>query len=250
MQDITSEDVLEPANGGKPKKLVVMLHGYGFNGAKMIKQARKLAPHLPEAVFVAPDAPEDFPGGKGGRLPDGLPAPDNAKVWFDVKGNHGSIVDEFIRHLHETAETVNRYIDKKLAEYGLGEDDVILMGFSQGAAAAMWTAYSRDKPVRAVVPHSGRLPDVIPSRSKVETTIYHGLDDPLISRQEVERMVTRIKAHGNKVDVHFEANLGHALSTRTLDMAGKQMRRYFDTPRPKPDAKRRKARRNNPQLRL
>lgn len=245
---ITSDEVLEPANGEKPKKLVVMLHGYGFNGAKMIKQAKKLAPHVPEAAFVAPDAPEDFPGGKGGKLPDGLPAPDNAKVWFDVKGNHGSIVDEFIRCLHKTADTVNAYIDEKMAEYGLSEDDVIIMGFSQGAAAAMYTAYNRKKPVRAVVPHSGRLPNVIPARSQVETSIYHGLDDPLISRREVEAMVTNLKAHGNKVDVHFEPNLGHALSTRTMNMAGKAMRRYFDTPRPKPQPKRRKTRQNKPQL--
>ncbi len=48
---------LAPASGGKPRSLVVLLHGYGSNGDDLISLAPLIQPMLPDTAFVAPNAP-------------------------------------------------------------------------------------------------------------------------------------------------------------------------------------------------
>ena len=46
-----------PLGNGKPKQLVVLLHGYGSNGDDLIGLAPFFAQALPEAEFLSPNAP-------------------------------------------------------------------------------------------------------------------------------------------------------------------------------------------------
>jgi len=46
-----------PASGGKPKQLVILLHGLGADGRDLLGLAPEFAEILPDAVFVSPDAP-------------------------------------------------------------------------------------------------------------------------------------------------------------------------------------------------
>ena len=46
------------AQSGKPRQLVVFLHGYGADGADLIEIGRQWRALLPDADFVAPNAPE------------------------------------------------------------------------------------------------------------------------------------------------------------------------------------------------
>src|SRR3546814_9822977 len=46
-----------PARSGMAKQLVVLLHGLGADGSDLIALAPLLAEALPDASFVAPDAP-------------------------------------------------------------------------------------------------------------------------------------------------------------------------------------------------
>ena len=43
---------------GEMRSAVVFLHGYGANGADLLGLADVLGEHLPDTLFVAPDAPE------------------------------------------------------------------------------------------------------------------------------------------------------------------------------------------------
>ena len=58
MTRIVKGSSLQPLSGGPPKQIVLLLHGYGSNGKDMIS----LAPHwrqvLPDALFLAPNAPQ------------------------------------------------------------------------------------------------------------------------------------------------------------------------------------------------
>jgi phospholipase/carboxylesterase len=51
----------EPQSGDT-RSAVVFLHGYGANGADLLGLADPLADHLPDTLFVAPDAPENCAG--------------------------------------------------------------------------------------------------------------------------------------------------------------------------------------------
>ena len=47
----------KPHDGGKPRQLVVLLHGVGADGNDLIGLAPYWAPMLPDAEFVSPDGP-------------------------------------------------------------------------------------------------------------------------------------------------------------------------------------------------
>ena len=57
----------EPVSG-VTRSVVVFLHGYGANGADLLGLADPLGEHLPDTLFIAPDAPETLR-----RCADGLP---------------------------------------------------------------------------------------------------------------------------------------------------------------------------------
>src|SRR5204863_9064351 len=56
---------IEP-RGGRASGLVVLLHGYGANGDDLIALGDGWRRSLPDAAFVAPNAPQSIPGMYGG----------------------------------------------------------------------------------------------------------------------------------------------------------------------------------------
>ncbi|MEN9411053.1 MAG: hypothetical protein RL216_3027, partial [Pseudomonadota bacterium] len=50
------------ARSGAAKSIVVFVHGYGADGADLLGLGDALAPHLPDTVFLAPDAPQPCVG--------------------------------------------------------------------------------------------------------------------------------------------------------------------------------------------
>jgi len=63
-----SGPMLAPATGGAPRQIVVLLHGYGADGADLIALGRHWQAILPEALFVAPNAPDFIPDYPAGRM--------------------------------------------------------------------------------------------------------------------------------------------------------------------------------------
>ena len=45
------------AISGETLSCVVFLHGYGANGADLLGLADPLAEHMPDTMFISPDAP-------------------------------------------------------------------------------------------------------------------------------------------------------------------------------------------------
>ena len=52
--------MLAPAEGATPKRLVILLHGVGADGQDLIGLAPYFQIVLPDALFVAPNAPYPF----------------------------------------------------------------------------------------------------------------------------------------------------------------------------------------------
>jgi len=46
-----------PEAAGKPRNIVVLMHGLGSNGEDLISLAPIWAKHMPNTLFVSPDAP-------------------------------------------------------------------------------------------------------------------------------------------------------------------------------------------------
>ena len=116
---------------GKAQQLVVLVHGLGADGHDLIDLAPHWAPALPHAAFVAPDAPEAHDQGGFGRQ------------WFSVADRTPA---RMLAGVTVAAEALGGFIDAELARLELPADAYALMGFSQGAMTALFTALHRHPP--------------------------------------------------------------------------------------------------------
>ena len=133
---------MPPARGGKPDALVILLHGYGSNGADLISLAPYWAKALPGAAFVSPNAIEPVPQAPGGYQ------------WFPISNLDPHLMEQGAR---AAAQSVDRFIDRELEKYGLDAGRLALVGFSQGTMMALHVGLRREKQIAGVLGYSGVL---------------------------------------------------------------------------------------------
>jgi phospholipase/carboxylesterase len=199
------------ARSGKARSLVVFLHGYGADGADLLGLADPLAPHLPDTVFVAPDAPEPCAGNPMGRQ------------WFGIPWMDGTPEEEAKAGVARSAEDLNAFLDARLAAEGLGPEALALVGFSQGAMMALHVAPRREVTIAGVVAISGRLlrPQVLPMEVKVKPPVLliHGDQDEVVEFREMSLAGNALVAAGFETFGHVMKGSGHGIAPDGLSVA-------------------------------
>lgn len=196
-----------PASGLPPKKLIILLHGYGADGNDLIGLAEPLSPLLPDAVFHAPNAPYPCDGNPFGYQ------------WFGISQLDPQLMAAGTRGAAPFAEA---FLDSMLQTYGLTEADTALVGFSQGTMMSLHVGLRREKPVAGIVGFSGvlaggdTLKDEIRSRPPV--LLVHGDADELIPVQLMDRTEKALKACGVPVDSHIARGVGHGIDQTGLQL--------------------------------
>jgi phospholipase/carboxylesterase len=211
VSQIVNGKSLQPRTGGPPRQLVVLLHGYGSSGADMIA----LAPHwqeaLPDALFLAPNAPQ-----RCGLMGAGY-------QWWGLTGFAPSAL---AAGAAAAAPAVDAFIDKKLEQYGLTEADLALIGFSQGTMMALHVGLRRARTVAAVVGYSGMLTSVADlaqhDRPHPPVLLVHGSADPVVPVGALSLAESELKRLGVAVTTHVSFGVPHS-----VDPAGLRLGRDF-----------------------
>ncbi|TMV39508.1 phospholipase, partial [Thioclava sp. BHET1] len=89
---------------GRVRSLVIFLHGYGADGQDLLGLADPLAPHLPDTVFIAPDAPERCSGNPFGFQ------------WFPIPWLDGSSPEAAEAGLRAAAADLDAFLTARLAD--------------------------------------------------------------------------------------------------------------------------------------
>jgi len=202
---------LAPASGGAPKQLIILLHGYGSNGNDLIALAPYWHQTVPDALFLAPNGPEQVPGMSGGYQ------------WWDLsRRDRASRAAGVAR----AAPVLDAYIDQQLDRYGLTEEDLVLVGFSQGTMMALHAGPRRERRLAGIVGYSGMLgdPDSLARdpHTKPPILLIHGSADEMISIASYQEAKNELERLGFEVSGHVSAGLGHS-----VDMAGLELGRDF-----------------------
>ncbi len=201
----------KPARSGKATSLVVFLHGYGADGADLLGLADVLAPHLPDTVFVAPDAPD-----RPAASPFGF-------QWFPIPRFDGSSEVQAATGLARSSDDLNTFLAQRMAEEGLSPAATALVGFSQGAMMALHVAPRRAVPFAGVVAISGRL--VAPTRlmaeavSKPPVLLMHGDRDEVVPFDEMAVAGSALIAAGFETFGHVMKGSGHGIAQDGLSVA-------------------------------
>ena len=194
----------------KATSVVVLLHGYGADGADLLGLADPLSPHLPGTAFHAPDAPEPCANNPMGRQ------------WFPIPWLDGSTEDMARASMAKSIDDLNAFIDEVLAREGVRPERLVLVGFSQGTMMALHLAPRRDKQVAGVVGFSGRLlaPELLhEARVKPPVLLIHGDQDQMVPFAEMGLAGDALVGAGFTVYSHVMKNTGHGISPDGLGVA-------------------------------
>lgn len=207
---------MPPARGGKPDALVVLLHGYGSNGADLISLAPYWAKALPGAAFVSPNAIEPVPQAPGGYQ------------WFPISNLDPHLMESGAR---AAAQSVDRFIDRELEKYALPPNRVALVGFSQGTMMALHVGLRREQPVAAVLGYSGvlvggrKLKEEM--RAKPPILLIHGDRDPTIPIPAMFDSAEQLAAAGHGAQWHISYGVPHSIGPDGLELGGEFLATYL-----------------------
>lgn len=197
---------------GETRSAVVFLHGYGANGADLLGLADPLAEHLPDTLFVAPDAPEACPGAPWGFQ------------WFPIPWIDGSSEEESMAGMNRAVEDLNAFLDALMVDEDLLPEQVVLFGFSQGTMMSLHVAPRRDDAVAGVVAFSGRLlsPELLADDVKCRPPVLlvHGDQDDVVPIQSLPEAAEALQAAGWKeVYAHVMKGTAHGIAPDGLSVA-------------------------------
>lgn len=199
------------AASGKTKSVVVFLHGYGADGADLLGLADPLAPHLPDTVFVAPNAPERCVNNPMGYQ------------WFPIPWLDGSSEDAAEVAMQQSFDDLNAYLDTVLEDEGIAHSQLILFGFSQGTMMSLHVAPRRAEPVAGVVGFSGRLlqPESLAEEARVKPPVLlvHGDQDDMVPIQSLPEAGNALTEAGFEVYAHVMKGTGHGIAPDGLSVA-------------------------------
>lgn len=197
-----------PHDGGDPKSLVLLLHGWGADGDDLIGLAPHWAPLLPDTVFLSPHAPEPCEAGFGLR-------------WFSLEDRTPAAMDAGAA---TAADDINAYLDAQMARFGIGADKVAFCGFSQGTMMSLFVAPRRAPSVAGVLGYSGRLVggDTLARdvKSRPQVMLIHGEADPMVPAAAMPHAAERLREAGMKVETHLRPGLGHGIDAEGLGLGG------------------------------
>jgi len=192
--------VVLPQSGGPPKSLVVLLHGYGSNGEDLIGLTPFWRDAMPDTLFVAPNAPQICPG-----APDGY-------QWWALTSLSPEARAAGVR---QSAPILNAFLDDLLARFGLAEDRLVLIGFSQGTMMALHVGPRRAGAIAGIIGFSGMLadPEALAEdvRSKPPVLLIHGDADDVLPVSSLVRARQALETLGFDVSSHVSPGLGHGI---------------------------------------
>jgi phospholipase/carboxylesterase len=201
----------EPVSGDT-RSIVVFLHGYGANGADLLGLADPLGEHLPDTLFIAPDAPEHCAGSPMGFQ------------WFPIPWIDGSSEEESRRGMLSAVDDLNAFLDAVMVDEDVLPEQVVLFGFSQGTMMSLHVAPRRDDPVAGVVAFSGRLlePDLLEDEvtSRMPILLVHGDQDDVVPVQALPEAAEALQSAGFKeVFAHIQKGTAHGIAPDGLSVA-------------------------------
>jgi phospholipase/carboxylesterase len=202
---------VEPQSGDT-RSVVVFLHGYGANGADLLGLADPLGEHLPDTLFVAPDAPETIPG-----MPNGY-------QWFPIPWLDGSSEEAAERGMAAAVQDLNAFLDALMVDEDVLPEQVVLFGFSQGTMMALHVAPRREDAVAGVVAFSGRLlsPETLADEVVVRPPVLlvHGDMDDVVPPQSLPAAAEALQEAGfTDVYAHVMKGTAHGIAPDGLSVA-------------------------------
>ncbi|MBL8698946.1 MAG: dienelactone hydrolase family protein [Alphaproteobacteria bacterium] len=198
-----------PAAGGRPRSLVILLHGLGADGDDLIQLAPYWADRLPTTEFLSPHAPFPCDMAPYGRQ------------WFSLQDRDPKAV---LAGVEAAAPILDAFIDASLEARGLDDSALALVGFSQGTMMSLFVAPRRKSPIAGVVGFSGALIAgerlAAECRARPPVLLVHGEADPIVPFAAMAAAESALRMAGLEVATEARPGLPHSIDEVGLAKGG------------------------------
>ena len=217
-------DCIEIATSESVDHSVVWLHGLGASGHDFepVVPALELLSR-PGVRFVFPHAPVRPITVNGGAA---------MRAWYDIDSLDFESRDHDGSGIRESAAAVGSLIEREI-ERGVPAANIVLAGFSQGGAIALYAGYAGAHRLGGILALSTYLPlqsEVLPgiddARREVPLLMCHGVADEVVPLRAGERSRSALEASGAAIDWRTYP-IGHNVSAQEVAEIGAWMRRLF-----------------------
>ena len=186
------------------KNAVILLHGYGTNGADLIDLAPCLSENLPQTAFFAPNAPNQID--------------QSAFEWFsldDYRPDNTDLLSYAVTLQRRAQKSVNDVIDfvKHISNtHHLSLKNIVLGGFSQGGLMTFLSAFSLEFPLAGIMGLSAvPLAKALPAPFTLPILLTHGSADMIVPVEAMEKTKETLVQMGQSVQVHLSKGMGHGI---------------------------------------
>ena len=208
--------ILEPLTKGKAKNAVILCHGYGGDGKDISILASYWRAHLPETIFICPDAPE-----KCVASPTGF-------QWFDLTDQ----TPEQILSKSLVAENkLNKLIDEVKDKNNLLANQIVIGGFSQGCMISLQTGIKRKDTINSIIGYSGRIIDIDHLGknivSKPNIILMHGDIDQIVPVDSLLEAKDFFSKNDYKIESKIFNNCEHRIPTEGSSLGLQFIKKYL-----------------------
>ena len=194
--------ILNPLSGKEPKNAVILCHGYGGDGKDISILAGYWKHHMPDTVFICPDAPEKCAVSLTGFQ------------WFDLMNQ---TADQILTKSFIAEMKLNKLIDEVKEKFNLKTSNISIGGFSQGCMISLQTGLKRLDKVNSIIGFSGRIistehlsKNIV---SKPNIILMHGDSDEVVPVSSLLEAIEFFNNKNYKIETKIFKNCEHRIPT-------------------------------------
>ena len=210
--------VLEPLSKNKPKNAVILCHGYGGDGKDISILANYWKAHLPDTIFICPDAPE-----KCSASPTGF-------QWFDLMDQ---TAEQVLAKSLVAENKLNKLIDEVKDKNYLDANQIIIGGFSQGCMIAMQTGIKRKDKINSIIGYSGRIIDTNHlhknMNSRPNIILMHGDKDQIVTIDSLLEAKDFFGKNNYEIETKIFKNCEHRIPTEGSSLGLQFIKKHFNS---------------------
>ena len=212
-----TQPLLETVEQSPPRPAdaaVIWLHGLGADGHDFAA--------LPPQLGVPPDAAVRYVFPHAPERPVTVNLGLRMRAWYDIASLGERSRDE--AGIRRSAAAVDGLIAREI-ERGVPSTRIVLAGFSQGAATALFTGLRHPRPLGGIVALSGYLPladaladEASPANRQIEIFLAHGGRDEVVPCAWGRESAARLRAAGCRVEWREYAMAHEVCREEVLDI--------------------------------
>ena len=216
MEFVLNSKIIESEKKDKIKNAIILLHGYGGDGADISSIAYTWRRFIDNTIFLCPD------GHQTCKLnPNGF-------QWFDLSIDDQNYV---ISESKKAEKILIEYIEQIKKKYNLENSQIILSGFSQGCMMSINLGLVCNESFKSVIGFSGKIidKDDLKKRiiSKTDMLLFHGDADEVVPPSNLLEVKDFLERNKIKVDVNMIKNCSHHIPIEAMSLALKYIKKII-----------------------